>query len=209
MLKIKVIDGEIYASADDWQKLETNESEFFSRCYWGGVPWVETTPGGDLKLQLSKVSAIADKKRLKWLCQLCDDWKIELPDEWYPLFVEVSEKAKEEERAEQITQAEQRQLDEWNRQIERANRLMTNGCGRCQFLRVKGGQPYCKAAERLCNKRTDEEEREFYAKRESKVTGEKCEFYAKPYPCVDCPEMVQGRRALEVRSAWLDKQENK
>lgn len=208
MLKIKVIDGEIYASADDWAKLEENEIEFFSKCYWNGLPWVQTSCG-DLKFDFSKTSATANKKRLKRLYQLCDDWKIELPDEWYPLFVEVKQKVEEEERAEQVSRAVQQQLDEWNESIRRANARMTYGCELCQFLRIKDGQPYCKAAERHCSKRTDEEEREFYAKRESKVTGEKCEFYAKPYPCVDCPEMVQGRRALELRSAWLDKKENK
>lgn len=218
MLKITVYEGRVFLHTE--KEMSKDEEAFFFECFhrmvhWdcsferfhGMVHWDCSNEDCIYTLVLSETSASANVKTLNRLANICDDFEIQLPDKFFQLLSKIGQAADEEERKMKNAEDEKKQLDEWNEQIKKASRRMTGGCGFCSSLILKDGEHYCTAAERFCEKDPVEEEREFYTKREAQRTGEKCEYYATAYPCVNCPEMVQGRRALELRTEYLASKE--
>lgn len=205
MLKITVYEGHVFLNTD--QEISKEAEAFFNECFARMVHWAYDHTNFHYTLVLSESSESANVKTLNRLAKICDEFEIHIPDEFFQLLSEIGQAADEEERTRKNAEDEKKQLDEWNEKIKNASRRMTGGCGFCSSLVLKDGEHYCTSAERFCEKNPIEEEREFYTKREAQRTGEKCEYYATAYPCVNCPEMVQGRRALELRTEYFSSKE--
>lgn len=200
MIKISVKNGNVVAFLGD-DDLTDEDSDFFHLCFKKGIHWLSNH--GKYELVLSETSDIVNEKILNVLSDICNSFKIPLPDEFDELISEVRKTADVERVVRKKEEDDKKRVEEWNEQIKNASRRMSGGCGFCPSLRLIDGKHYCIATERFCEKNPIEEEREFYAKREAQRTGEKCEYYAQPYPCVNCPEMIRGRRALELRTAFF------
>ena len=214
MLEIKVIGDEVYVYSSDWHNLELDEKFFFRDLRASCVRFVETNKKGFMRLdKLVKIPYhMRGKEERQWarlvfrtLKKACDDRNIPYGED----FLKLYEQAKDGALVAEKYAGKQRLKDEYMGGLEKAivdaNTVMRKGCGWCQFLRTRGTRPYCIAAQRFCRKKADEEEVEFYARREAKVTGLDVEFYAQPYPCMDCPIVEQGQRAMERRSEILDR----
>lgn len=214
MLEIKVENGKVFVYSSDWHNLELDEKYFFRDLRASCVRFVESNQKGFLRLDsLSSVPYHMrgkEEKQWEWrvlrtLKKACDDRSIPYGED----FLKLYEKAKSDALPAEKQLGYQRLKDEYmgglNKAISDANTVMRKGCGWCQFLRTRGSRPYCIAAQRFCRKKADEEEVEFYARREAKVTGLDVEFYAQPYPCMDCPIVENGQRALERRSAIFER----
>lgn len=214
MLKIKVIDGEIYAESQDWEKLSFDERFFLRDCYNNDMPFIKSDVKGNLRLELPEKAHWIGSERYPWgwkhFClktvkELCELYHIPFNNAFLELFQKVAEEAKAEEWQRRKTNLKTDYLESLEKNIATANTRMHEGCGTCFFLRMAAYKPYCIAATRFPRYKTDEVEAEFYARRESKITGLELEFYAAPYPCAGCPVVENGRRALEKRSEFLDK----
>lgn len=213
MIKIFSRDKKVYATADNWQDLSGDEERFFRQCKRYFVSW-QGFEGGDLRLELyerKQHREIDNKKQLKLLMIQVRDANlfrkvVEIDDTFQAFYEETEQLAAKEEIEREREQIFAAQVADWNRKIQKANWRLRNGCSLCEHVRAKNGSCICSAVDKPCHYKTDDIEREFYARRESSVTGLEVEFYATPYPCAGCPKVIEGRRALEEKTAFLEAQ---
>lgn len=200
MLKIEVIDGDVYAIVDG--KLSKAESMFMASTYEYGYYFKEIGHGKHKLTNKEK-----NEHQLKMLDRLVEFAKvygISISEEFEGYYADVSEKAKQEAFEAWKKSRKEEYLAALDKRIKNAQRIMHGGCGWCYYKRNREWSKYCTAAERFCRYKKDEMEEEFYAKREAMALRSTCEFYATAYPCVNCPKIIEGQRAFERKSQLLD-----
>ena len=200
MLKIEVIDGDVYAIVNSELSIEEDMFMFitYKCCYY----FKQIEHG---KYKLSK------KEKINWQLEMLDKiielakgYKIPVSEEFDRYYADVAEKAKKEEFDKFKKDRREEYFAALDKRIKNAQSTMRDGCGWCYYKREREGRAYCTAAERFCRYKADELEEEFYARREAKAIRETCEFYATAYPCVNCPQIIEGQRAFERTSQLLD-----
>lgn len=213
MIKIFSRDKKVYATSDNWQDLSGDEESFFRQCKRYFVSW-QGFEGDALRLELyerKQHREIDNKKQLKLLMIQVRDANLfrkvcEIDDTFQAFYEETEQLAAKEEIERERERIFAAQVADWNKKIQKANWRLRNGCSLCEYVRAKGRTCICSAVDKPCHYKTDDIEREFYARRESLVTGLEVEFYATPYPCAGCPKVIEGRRALEEKTAFLEAQ---
>jgi hypothetical protein len=175
---------------------------FMSITYEYGYYFNETGPGKHKLTNKEKFEY--QLEMLDKLVELAKGYGISIGEEFDGYYADVSEKAKQEAFEAWKKSRKKEYLDSLDKRIKNAQWIMRSGCGWCYYKREREGRAYCTAAERFCRYKEDELEEEFYARREAKAIRETCEFYATAYPCVNCPEIIEGQRAFERKSKLLD-----
>jgi hypothetical protein len=204
MMDVEYKNGEVLLNCEDWSTLTDEEHAFLSDSYWADVLWVGTTAGDAIKMHLSN-SAKENLRRITKVKNLAKEHGVRFRASADAFIIKLEEAKKEEDRKERIDRIKRYYTQSLDKAIELAHQRMTSGCGMCPYLRSKGQDSFCTAANRYCRKRDDEAEFEFYARREAQFTNQEVWYFATAYPCPGCLYVINGRKALEQRTELLKK----
>lgn len=185
----------IYLRAD-FKNLTSEQHDFMSECYWSYAPWGEFDEEGDSPLYKAKF-AKDNERAISKVFKYADRRHIEIEDEVYDVSAIVSKEAQKEREKEAEERAKKLRIEELKKTVERAYDRLKYGCGWCTEIKYEFGDHRCVYAGRMCRKNREEVEHEFYAKRESKITGLEPAYFANPYPCAGCKYIEAAQKARE------------
>lgn len=195
IVKVIVKNDWIYLRAD-FKNLTSAQHEFMRECYWSYAPWGDFDEDGDSPLY--KQSTAKDNERaINRIFELAHKRNVEVSDEVYDVYKTVSLAADEERKKEEEARKAAAHIKELQETVSSAYFWLKHGCASCEHLKYERGAHRCLYADRLCRKSKEEEEYEFYARRESQITGMAPAYFALPYPCAGCKYIEEAQKAQE------------
>ena len=203
-MKVIVKSNWIYLRAD-FDNLTSDESNFMRECYWKYAPWGDFDNEGDCPLY-KHLTAKDNERAIMRVFELVDKRNVEVSDEVYDVLKTVSLAADEERKKETEARAAAQHIKELEEIVKKAYFKLKNGCDYCEHLKFNGYTHRCAFADRACRKSKEEEEYEFYAKREERITGIEPAYFALPYPCAGCEYIVNAQKAQEELQELTKKQ---
>lgn len=192
-MKVIVKNEWIYLRAD-FKNLTNEEHNFMEKCYLNYAPWCEFDEEGDTPL-FNSTRMQWNEIAIKKVFEYADFYEIEVSEEVKRIQEIVSKKAEEERAKEAEERKAAQHVKELQDAIKKAYFKLQNGCPSCEHLKFDGYTHRCAFADRVCRKNKEEEEYEFYAKREERITGIEPAYFALPYPCVGCKYIVAAQKA--------------
>ncbi len=188
-------EGWIYLRAD-FNNLTSDESNFMRECYWACAPWCDFDKEGDAPLYKANF-ATDNVKAMKSIFKYADVRGIEIADDVYDVVAEFSKEANQERAKKEEERKAAQHIKDLQEIVKRAYTFLRGGCYDCHHLQYEFGEHKCLYANRRCRKSKEEEEYEFYAKREERITGVEPAYFALPYPCAGCEYIVNAQKAQE------------
>jgi hypothetical protein len=195
----------IYLRAD-FDNLNGGERTYMEDCYWKGAPWCDKDEEGDCPLykhenakdNLFAIEKVLHMAYLRHFVDLKDS-------EINAVLDKAKEEAEKQREIERKEYAAKEYLKELKMRVERAYTKLRDGCAGCDELRYTKDGHRCLYADRMCRKNKEEEEYEFYAKREAKLCNIDCTYFARPYPCAGCKHIELAKKAQEELETLTNK----